>query len=101
MMSVFPLLHRETMSCSYFKDDILVLIFLSVVCEERGGKRHKDLLASFTHENIKSLHQLRSGKQLEYIWRQKSSQASSIVESSLALKKSQGGSNSTVVREPF
>lgn len=83
MMSVFPLLHRETMSCSYFKDDTLVLIFLSVVCEERGGKRHKDLLASFTYENIKSLHQLRSGKQLEYIWRQQSSQASSIVESSL------------------
>lgn len=32
MMSLFPLLHKESMSPSYFKDDILVLIFLSVLC---------------------------------------------------------------------
>lgn len=49
-MSVFPLLHRETMFPPYFKDDVLMLIFLSVVCvcEERRGKMDKDSLAYFT-----------------------------------------------------
>jgi len=107
MMSVFPLLHRETMFLSYFKDEILVLIFLPVVCARKRERRGRTIcwILLPNYENIKSLHQLRSGKQLGCICRECSSQANSTMESSLHWRKpeiaqpSQPSLTSTVLRE--
>lgn len=53
MMSVFPLLHRETMSLSYFKDEILVLIFLPVVCVQGKGREEGEGFAGFFYLTMK------------------------------------------------